>query len=203
MNRREVLRLLAVTAISSTIPTELLALGQEAHSQLGSSPALRTLNQHQKATVATIAELIIPTTETPGAKAARVDEFIDLVLTEWYEEVDRNRFLAGLADVDARTQSLFGKNFVDCAEKQQVSVLTTLDQEVESARESVTPSMLAREKLEILEKHFFYMMKRLTLFGYYTSQIGSDQELHYEVIPTEHAGCAPVGEAQGNSGEVN
>jgi len=199
MNRREVLRLLAATAISSTIPSELFAAGRQAHSQLESRSSLRTLNKQQDATISTISELIIPTTNTPGAKAARVNEFIDLVLTEWYEGEERSRFLAGLADVDTRTQSLFGKNFVDCSEKQQVTILTSLDQEVESARESVTPSMLPREKLELLEKHFFYMMKRLTLFGYYTSQIGSDQELHYEVIPTEHAGCAPASEGPGNS----
>jgi len=199
MNRREVLRLLAATAISSTIPSELFALGREAHSQAENRSSVRTLNKHQDAMVATISELIIPSTETPGAKAARVNEFIDLILTEWYEDAERARFLAGLADVDARTQSLFSKNFIDCTEKQQVSILTSLDQEVESARESVTPSMLTRDKVELLEKHFFYMMKRLTLFGYYTSQIGSDQELHYEVIPTEHAGCAPVSEAPENS----
>jgi Gluconate 2-dehydrogenase subunit 3 len=194
MNRRELLRLLAGTAIASTIPVELFAAAREVHGQLQKSFSLHTLNQQQDALVTTISELIIPATDTPGAKATRVNEFIDLVLTEWYEEEERNRFLAGLADVDTRSRALFGKDFVDCGEKQQVDVLTALDQEVTSARESVLPSMLAADKVELLEKHFFYMMKRLTLFGYYTSEIGSNQELHYEVIPTEHAGCAPISE---------
>jgi Gluconate 2-dehydrogenase subunit 3 len=195
MNRRHILKLLAATAVSTSIPAELLALGREAHSVLESGKASRTLNPHQDAMVTTISELIIPATDTPGAKAARVNEFIDLVLTEWYEESERKRFLTGLADVDARSHALFGKNFVECAEKQQVSILTALDDELTSMREKVLPSMVSEEKVELLEKNFFYMVKRLTLFGYYTSEIGSDQELHYEVIPTEHAGCAPINEA--------
>jgi Gluconate 2-dehydrogenase subunit 3 len=194
MNRRELLKLLAGTAIASTLPGELFAAARELHGQLENGSSLRTLNPHQDAVVTTISELIIPATDTPGAKAARVNEFIDLVLTEWYEEEERNRFLAGLADVDTRARTLFGKDFVECGEKQQVDVLTALDQEVASVRETVLPSMLARDKVELLEKQFFYMIKRLTLFGYYTSEIGSDQELHYEVIPTEHAGCAPINE---------
>src|SRR5512141_2022267 len=104
MNRREVLRLLAATAISSTIPSDLFALGREAHRQLGNAVALRTLNKHEDATVATISELIIPTTDTPGAKAARVNEFIDLILTEWYDEEEKSIFMTGLTDVDARAR---------------------------------------------------------------------------------------------------
>jgi hypothetical protein len=44
------------------------------------------------------------------------------------------------------------------------------------------------------DDHFFYLMKQLTLIGYYTSEIGWKQELHSEVIPTEHGGCLPVEE---------
>ena len=194
MNRRQILKLLAATAVSTSIPAELFALGRQAHSTIQGGKSLRTLNPQQDALVTTISELIIPATDTPGAKAARVNEFIDLVLTAWYEEPERKRFLAGLSDVDARAHALFGKNFIDCAEKQQVSILTALDDELTSTREKVLPSMVSQEKVELLERHFFYMMKRLTLFGYYTSEIGSNQELHYELIPTEHAGCAPINE---------
>jgi glucoside 3-dehydrogenase (cytochrome c) hitch-hiker subunit len=199
MNRRQLIRLLAGTALASAIPGELFAAARQAHSEIGSGSRLRTLNPHQDAMLTAICELIIPATDTPGAKAARVNEFIDLVLTEWYEEEERNRFLGGLADVDTHARSIFGKDFVDSSEKQQIDILTALDQELTSTRESVLPSMLARDKVELLEKHYFYMIKRLTLFGYYTSDIGLNQELHYEVIPTEHAGCAPISEATESS----
>ena len=63
-------------------------------------------------TVTTLAEHIIPETDTPGASAARVNEFIDLLLAEWCDDAERERFLRGLADVDARSLHAFGNVFV-------------------------------------------------------------------------------------------
>ena len=40
---------------------------------------------------------IIPSTDTPGAKGARVNEFIDVILTEWATPEERKNFLDGLA----------------------------------------------------------------------------------------------------------
>src|SRR6266571_9250505 len=123
MQRRDALRLLAAAATLPLLSHDAFSLFQEVHQQLPQTAALKALDPHQNATVATISELIIPQTDTPGAKAARVNEFIDLILTEWYDEKERGRFLAGLADVDSRSQNLFGKNFVECPEKQQTEIL--------------------------------------------------------------------------------
>ncbi len=192
MKRRDALKLIAAAAISSTLPRELWALGRQVHEQLGNVAHLRTLNPHQDATVSTIAELILPQTDTPGAKAARVNEFIDLILTEWSEDEDRDSFLKGLADVDARSRKLFGKDIVDCAPNQQAEILTELDADLAAAREAIPPGTMKRGRTARPDDHFFYNMKSLTLLGYYTSEVGAEQELQYEVIPTEHAACAPV-----------
>jgi hypothetical protein len=85
---------------------------QAVHEQLPEQPVLRTLNPQQNAMVTTISEIIIPQTDTPGAKAARVNEFIDLILTEWYDDEEKSIFLTGLAEVDTRTRDLFGKDFL-------------------------------------------------------------------------------------------
>ena len=90
---------------------------QAVHEQLSEQPVLRTLNPQQNGMVTTISEIIIPQTDTPGAKAARVNEFIDLILTEWYDDEEKSIFLTGLAEVDTRTRDLFGKNFVDCGDR--------------------------------------------------------------------------------------
>jgi len=52
---------------------------------------------------------IIPATETPGAKGALVNEFIDVILTEWANDEERRNFLSGLADMDKQSNTLFGK----------------------------------------------------------------------------------------------
>jgi hypothetical protein len=162
-----------------------------AHEQLPEQPVLRTLNPHQNAMVTTISEIIIPQTSTPGAKAARVNEFIDLILTEWYDEEEKAIFLTGLTEVDARTRDLFGKDFVDCGEKLQAEILRALDDEVAEARAEVRRGSTRRRPPE---RNFFFMIKQLTLVGYYTSEIGFEQELHGEIIPARHAACVPLDE---------
>jgi len=72
-------------------------------------------------------DLIIPETDTPGAKAARVNEFIDVILTEWATEEERQYFLAGLTGVDKQSNELFGKDFVDASPHQQVTLLRAMD----------------------------------------------------------------------------
>ena len=189
MHRRQALRLLASAATLPLLSREAFSLFQAAHEQLSEQRVLKTLDPHQNATVTTIAEAIIPQTSTPGAKAARVNEFIDLILTEWYDEEEKSTFLTGLADVDSRTRELYGQNFVECGEKQQVEILQALDDEVAARTEDVR-----RRRNRPPEKNFFFMIKQLTLVGYYTSQVGFEQELHGEIIPSRHAGCVPLEE---------
>jgi hypothetical protein len=194
MQRRKVIRLLLGTAAIPLLPREIFALLRQVHSDLPATPALKTLNPHQDATVTTIADLIIPQTDTPGAKAVRVNEFIDLILTEWYDAADRDKFLAGLANVDTQAHDLFGKNFVDSSPAQQKQLLIALDEELTEFRQAET--LAARRRRMHFEggKSFFYAMKQLTLVGYFTSEEGAKQALHYEVIPSQHVQCAPLQE---------
>ena len=189
MHRRQALRLLASAATLPLLSREAFSLFQAVHEQLPEQAVLKTLSPHQNTTVTSIAEIIIPQTNTPGAKAARVNEFIDLILTEWYDEEEKSTFMTGLADVDSRTRDLYGKDFVECGEKQQIEILQALDDEMAARAEDVR-----RRRNHPPEKNFFFMMKQLTLVGYYTSQIGFEQELHGEIIPSRHAGCVPLEE---------
>src|SRR5882724_12226862 len=177
MQRREALKLLAAAATLSLVSRDAFSLFQEVHQQLPQTAALKALDAHQNATVTTIAELIIPQTHTPGAKAARVNEFIDLIVAEWYDDEEKETFVTGLANVDSRARGLYGKNFVNCAQKQQGSILQAMDDEV--AERTANPR---RRRNHPPEKNFFFMIKQLTLVGYYTSQIGFEQELHAEII---------------------
>src|SRR5579863_3693045 len=129
MERRDVLRLLMSTSVLSALSPEAFSLFRSMHAQIPETANLKSLNPHQNATVVGIADLIIPETDTPGAKSVKVNEFIDLILTEWYDEAETARFLAGLADVDARSQDLFGNKFIACAAAQQNQILQQLDDE--------------------------------------------------------------------------
>src|SRR6266516_1707085 len=131
----------------------------------------RVLDTDQAEMVATIAEHILPETDTPGARAVGVHRFIDAVLAESYPAPERERFLAGLVDLDLRAQRSCGRPFPPCATQTQRTLLDQLDHEAFVA----TP--------ERDEVPFFRTLKELTLLGYYTSEIGATRELHNLPVP--------------------
>lgn len=191
MHRRELFRVLGAGAALPMFNSDLLAMFQAAQPKSGYT--LRTLNPHQNATLTLITDLIIPETDTPGAKGARVNEFIDLILTEWASEEERQKFLAGLTDVDKNSNALFGKDFIDAAPAQQEELLRDFDQRFAVERENVLPHRYVRRSHDSqLEGSFFGVVKRMTLYGYYTSEIGFSQELRKEIIPGAYHGCTPV-----------
>jgi hypothetical protein len=187
MHRREVLRLLATGSLLQLAPSNLFAVLREAHSLIQSQTSLRTLNAHQHATVKAMAEMIIPRTDTPGASDVGTAEFIDLILTEWYEEAERARFLSGLADVDSRSHALFEKDFGDCSSLQQADILMALGEKM--AEEGGERNRRVRVRGASTPANFYAMFRQLTLTAYYTSEAGATDELHFEIIPGSYQGC--------------
>jgi len=178
MNRREALLLLAGTA---ALPESLMAMGRAVHQRIRAG-TLRVLTPHQNETVATIAELIIPKTDTPGARDAGVPAWIEVMLADWGDDNQRKAFTSGLANVDARSRKAFGKDFIGCTPDQQTEILQDLDYELAQARDAKTDT----------SGNFFGMMKWLTLTGYYTSEIGATSEQHYRVVPGRYEPCYPL-----------
>ncbi|HTT20824.1 MAG TPA: gluconate 2-dehydrogenase subunit 3 family protein [Candidatus Sulfotelmatobacter sp.] len=195
MHRRDVLRLLATGSLLHLAPPHLLAALREARGLIQSQNSPRTLSPHQYGTVKAMAELIIPRTDTPGAADVGVADFIDLMLTEWYDETDRTRFLSGLAGVDSRSHAQVGKDFVDCSSREQSDIMVGLGKDMAEAKgqnESL-PDWLGSAPMS-----FYGIFRELTLTGYYTSEAGATQELHFEMIPDRYDGCPtePIKQAQ-------
>jgi hypothetical protein len=190
MDRRSLLGLLGASAAVAAAPGDLADVGRAIHRRLGGSPARRVLDPHQDATVVALTDIILPATDTPGAKAARVNQFIDLLLAEWSEAEERDRFLAGLAAIDARAREMFGKDFVDGTPGDQTKLLTVLDNEAAQWN--------AKPRATRGPEPFYRRMKWLTLFGYYTSQVGAEQEAHFAIIPGRFVPCAPADSSAGS-----
>lgn len=201
MQRRDLLKMMATGAVLPVFSSPLAALLREAQAQTGPGYKLRTLNPHQNATVVTLTDLIIPETNTPGAKVARVNEFIDVILTEWATDEERQNFLNGLAGVDKQSNELYGKDFVDASPVQQVTLLRALDDYSASERAqkrekhgNTVPELDAQ-----LKGNFYDVFRGITLHGYYTSEIGFTQELKLQIIPGAQHGCVKVGEGLGDA----
>ena len=200
MNRRDALRMLTAGAVLPALTPELFAFYQQAHP--GSSYSLRTLNPHQNDTVVAMIDQIIPATDTPGAKGARVNEFIDVILTEWANDEERRRFLDGLDDADRQSNTLFGKDFAAASPAQQLVLLRSMDAVADVARsrpKEHPPFWEPQGRDTHMQGDFFTVFKNLTLHGYYTSEIGFTQELKLQIIPGTQHGCTAVGPGSGDA----
>ena len=127
--------------------------------------------------VTLISDLIIPTDEkSPGAKEARVNEFIDLMISE-SDGDERALWRDGLQAVNRESGRRFGKTFVEVAEDRQISLLEAMSQNEGNPQN--------------LQERFFGQIKRRTIEGYYTSEIGIHQDLEYKgnAVMLEFEGC--------------
>ncbi|MBM3762346.1 MAG: gluconate 2-dehydrogenase subunit 3 family protein [Acidobacteria bacterium] len=134
----------------------------------------KTLDDHQLATVETLADLIIPATDTPGAKEAMAHRYIDLFLTDG-SPVERVNFLDGLGWLDGYTNGKFEKPFLNLTAAQQVKVLETLDRDTEFGVDSGT--------------RFFRQVKSMVSRIYYNTEIGYQELNKGGRVPTS-TGCA-------------
>jgi hypothetical protein len=122
-----------------------------------------------------IGETILPTTNTPGAKAAGVGAFMVMMVTDCYDDAHHAAFKVGLA-------KLGSEGFLTAAPAERTTRLNALDAEQKKHHATKTASEPA---------HYFRMMKQLTILGYFTSEIGATQALQFEEVPGRFDGNAP------------
>jgi Gluconate 2-dehydrogenase subunit 3 len=124
-----------------------------------------------------VAETIIPTTDIPGAKAAKVGQFIAVIVSDCYEAADQKRFMDGLAQLDAECIKRYGKKFMKSTAKLRTDFLTELDAEQKAFQKS---------KKKEIPSHYFRVIKDLVLWGYFTSEIGMTQAQRYVEYPGKY-----------------
>jgi hypothetical protein len=178
MNRRDAISRVAIIMGGTVIGAEYFMSGCK------SAPARVNdlFNQDHVSKMDEIAETIIPTTHTPGAKAAKVGPFMALMVNDCYTPQDQKVFTDGLDKVDQAGKAKFQKTFLECSAAERKALLTDLDKE----QKAYTKTQKKEDP-----NHYFRMMKELTLLGYFTSEIGCTQALRYLPIPGRYDGCVP------------
>ncbi|HSB54352.1 MAG TPA: gluconate 2-dehydrogenase subunit 3 family protein [Gemmatimonadales bacterium] len=172
MHRRELLRLLGTGALLPFLPGSLdhaIAFGREAH-RAALAHDFEALSAAQAELVTTLADLILPRTDTPGASDVGVTAFIDHLLAHWYHDDERADFLAGLGAIDR----LAGGRFVALAPAAQAEILTRID------GVKGEPGSAEAE---------FGKLKSLTVYGYFTSERVVKDVLKSPLIPGHFDGC--------------
>ncbi len=181
MNRRDAIKNVALL-LGTAISASTLAALEGCTSSAPRNYALEA--PETKSILAEITETIIPQTNTPGAKAAKVDEFIVTMMQDCYEQKDQQILLDGLKKVDEASDKQYKKKFVDLTAEEKTAVLTEIDKE-----------RVAYNKRENKQKedptHYFQFIKELTLLGYFTSKPGATEALRYVAVPGKFEGCVP------------
>jgi hypothetical protein len=139
--------------------------------------------------VTEVADIIIPRTDTPGARDVGVTAFIDKMLKDTYAREDQERFITGLKEFDSRAQSQYGRVFVKLEPTQRGALVKSVH---DAALAEDQKKALSADKLQ---RPFILMMKELTLLGFFTSEQGATQVLQYLPIPGAQRGCVPLAAA--------
>ena len=180
LTRRDALKLaagLGAATLIPLVPAEAVQAARKAVAARGAGAPLKFFTPAQHHTVDVLTELVVPADDrSPGARAAKVADYIDFVLSESLDEA-KKAWADGLAALDAASTAQFGKPFAQASADQQTSLLT---EAAEQHSRRTTP----------LEK-FFREAKSRTIFGYYTTDIGIHQELKYKgnQFLQEFVGC--------------
>ena len=174
--RRTVLKAIGTVVALPWLSDEGLLAFARLQETDGPSP-LKVLSKPQFDALEVLTEAIIPTDErSPGAKQARVADYIDLLLSELDRDVAL-QWIGGLAALDAEAMSRFRSPFSRLRDTQVDAILQAISRNEKSPQ---TP-------LEV----FFVMVKQATIRGYYTSKIGIHDELRYKgnQFLREFVGC--------------
>jgi hypothetical protein len=152
-----------------------------------------------------IAETILPQTNTPGAKAAKVGQFMTVMVNDCYEEGDQKSFRDGMDKLNEASKKKYNNSFMKISPEQRKELLIALDKEAKDYQVKVSDfngkeDKKEREELakgnmkyqkQKMSPHYFSLMKQLTLLGYFTSEPGATKALRYNPVPGKFEGCIP------------
>jgi gluconate 2-dehydrogenase gamma chain len=193
MKRREVLQQ-AAAILGYTITGPALAgilNGCKAKPEVGFKPEF--FSADQASLVATLTEIIIPRTDTPGAIDVGVPMFIDNMIKEIYPKESQDAFLKGLSDFDNGARENYGKAFVDCSDEEKLTYFKKQhDAVINKSGSGYSGSFWASTDKNT--KPFIVELKELTLLGFFTSEPGATKVLQYNQVPGPYKGCVPLTE---------
>lgn len=182
MQRREALRFLGAATLPPLFAPlstrERWIAGTGIHERAGTQAAGKALTPAQMALVTTLADTILPRTDTPGAVEVGVPAFVDLLFAEWYPDQERRQLLGELEAWDVRCRESRGKPFAELDPAGRASWLQQVDG---SPGSPGTPEAA------------YGSLKSTIVFGYLTSRPVAEMQRTVPIIPGRFDGCVPVG----------
>lgn len=195
MDRRELLKL-----ITTATGAALFSGSAFAYNDISAVPLSDTLfNNEDVALFNEMAEVIMPQTDTPGAKAANVGATMAVLVTDCYTPLLQKTFKDGVKKIIELSESQFNKHFLQLTQQQRETLFNELDIEAKKANlangvwqgvETARPSRW-EPGTDQPTPHYFTLLKQLTLYCFFTSQVGATKVLRYVAIPGRYDGAYP------------
>ncbi|TXI31598.1 MAG: gluconate 2-dehydrogenase subunit 3 family protein [Niabella sp.] len=158
-----------------------------------------------------VAETILPKTTTPGAKDAKVGEFMNVMVRDCYTPEDQKIFKEGISKIESLSKEKYKAGFMEMQPQQRLALITELDKEAKAYtetdeykkekealdREENKKDSIEQSKFNFgyskvrMPRHYFSMIKELTLLGFFTSEVGATQALRYSAVPGKYDPCMP------------
>ncbi len=147
--------------------------------------------ENQTALVADLAEVIIPATDTPGAKAAMAHTVIISMMIKVADRKTKNIFIDGLKAVQQYSNEEYHTTFTSLSKAQQHLVVKYFREKGKNY-----PGLLGKMKNKLLGRSFFHVLKEYTSIAFCTSKTGATQTLAYDYIPGGYRACEPMAAGQ-------
>jgi hypothetical protein len=134
-----------------------------------------------------LAEMIIPATDTPGAKDAGAVNYMMNFLTECTDTKTLNRFINGLQELEDYTYSTYHREFMGCSPAEKELIMQHFEE-----KSRPTHSLFEKAKNRFTGYPFFTALKTYTVFGYCISEKGASLGMHYIAVPGKYLACIPL-----------
>ncbi len=177
MKRREAVQYISILLGGTLVGSNAFLSGCKSNTGVS-----MTFNDADVSLLDEIADTILPTTKTPGAKAAKVGQFMTVMVNDCYDSKDQKTFHEGMGKLDDFSNKTYDNSFMKITPQQRHDLLVKLDAEQKDYMKNKKPDD---------PSHYFRMMKELTLLGYFTSEIGCTQARRYVETPGRFDGCVP------------
>jgi hypothetical protein len=191
MQRRELLRSAAAAAALTLLPRDahaawLRALAPASHANAASAAPAAVLSAAQRATAITVADAIMPRTDTPSASDVNVIAWIEVIAADYYTETERAALLTGLDAMDALSREMTGQPLAGLSGAPLTRVMDALDQPADRT------AAAARG---------YVRLKGLVVHGYFTSERVQKEVLRTQIMPGHFDGAADMPARNGGRDE--
>jgi Gluconate 2-dehydrogenase subunit 3 len=142
--------------------------------------------QRSSSLLASISDTLIPPTESPGASACGVHNFIIKMISDCTNTPTSNKFIQGLKQLENHVQSTYGQTFQECSTEQRIKVLRYFEEQ-----DKPWTGIAGKIQNRYLGNPFFQTLKRYCAEGYCTSEQGATLGLRYDHVPSKYIACEP------------